>query len=106
MPGDTLVVHLAKLRLNRDYALSDDGIVPRALTGDLAIKMKNDVKDVRWHLDLEKGLASVDKPSAHLTNFTVPVHPMLGCIAVAPNPSRGAPPTQGLGKLGRQHGLQ
>lgn len=29
LPGDTLVVHLARLRLNRDYALSDDAIVSR-----------------------------------------------------------------------------
>ncbi len=31
MPGDVLVVHLNRVRLNRDWAISDDGIVGRAL---------------------------------------------------------------------------
>jgi amidase len=39
VPGDTLVVHLVRLRLNRDYAVSDDGIVSRGLDSRLAVKM-------------------------------------------------------------------
>src|SRR5437762_2262755 len=45
MPGDTLVVHIIKLRLNRDYAVSDDAIVGRALDDRLAAKMKDNGKD-------------------------------------------------------------
>jgi acetamidase/formamidase len=30
-PGDTLVVHFSRIQLNRDYAVSDDAIVDRAL---------------------------------------------------------------------------
>src|SRR5271168_2880207 len=37
-PGDTLVVHILKLRLNRDWAISDDGIVDRGVDSDLAVK--------------------------------------------------------------------
>ena len=29
-PGDTLVVHIVRLKLNRDYAISDDDVVSRA----------------------------------------------------------------------------
>ena len=36
MPGDVLVVHVRKLRLNRPTAISDDGFVDRALTTDYA----------------------------------------------------------------------
>ena len=82
-PGDTLVVHITRLRLNRDYAISDDAIVPRGQTTDLAQKMK-DAKDVRWHLDLEHGMASPEKPAEHLKSYAVPVRPMLGCVAAAP----------------------
>jgi len=32
MPGDTLAVRLTRLRLTRDYAISDDGVVGRGLT--------------------------------------------------------------------------
>jgi len=35
-------------------------------------------------LDREKGVARLKNPSEHLTNYTVKLQPMLGCIAVAP----------------------
>ena len=89
-PGDTLVVHLTRLRLNRDWAISDDALVPRALDSGLAVKMKEGGRPVRWHLDLQRGVATLEKPSEHLTKYSVPLHPMLGCIAVAPPNSTAA----------------
>jgi acetamidase/formamidase len=100
MPGDTLVVHLTRLRLNRDYAISDDAVVGRGTDSYLAVKMKDTGKTVLWHLDIAQGLASLEKPGAHMAAYTVPVHPMLGCIATAPAPSRGAPPTGDSGSYG------
>ena len=100
MPGDLLVVHIAKLRLNRDWAISDDGIVDRALNSDLAVKMKDTGKDVRWRLNLAKGTASPEKPGEHLAHFTVPLKPMLGCIATAPGPAQAAPGTGDSGFFG------
>jgi acetamidase/formamidase len=100
MPGDTLVVHLTRLRLNRDYAISDDGLVGRSTDNHLAVKMKDAGKTVVWHLDIAQGLASLQKPGAHMAAYTVPVHPMLGCIATAPAPSRGAPNTGDSGSYG------
>src|SRR5262252_4616838 len=69
VPGDTLLVHIVKLRLNRDWAVSDDGIVSRAADDDLAQKNKDLWKNVRWHLDLAKGIASPEKPAEHLRNY-------------------------------------
>jgi amidase len=100
MPGDTLVVHLRRLRLNRDYAVSDDGLVGRATDSHLAVKMKDAGNTVVWHLDINNGLASLQKPGAHMAAYTVPVHPMLGCIATAPQQSRGAPNTGDSGSYG------
>jgi acetamidase/formamidase len=97
-PGDTLVVHLTRLRLNRDYAISDDALVGRAMTPDLAVKMKDAGKDVRWHLDRERGLASPEKPAEHLTGYSVPMRPMLGCVAAAV--PRGAQSPPGTGDSG------
>jgi amidase len=84
MPGDVLAITIKRLRLNRDWAMSDKGFVSRALTPDYRAKIKPDWSDTRWHLDLEKGIASLEKPSDTLKNLTVPVRPMLGCIGVAP----------------------
>jgi len=36
-------------------------------------------------LDRDKGVARLKQPSEHLTNYTVKLQPMLGCIAVAPS---------------------
>jgi len=100
VPGDTLVVHLTHLRLNRDWAISDDAIVDRGLDSDLAVKMKDAGKDVRWHLDRERGVATPEKPGEHLAHYTVPLRPMLGCVAVAPNSAQAAPGTGDSGRFG------
>jgi len=99
-PGDTLVVHFTRIRLNRDYAISDDGIVDRAVTTDMAVKNKDLFKNVRWHLDLERGLATSEKPGEHLKQYSVPVRPMLGCVATAPGIAQAPPPTGDSGRWG------
>jgi len=100
MPGDTLVVHLTRVRLNRDYAVSDDGIVGRGLNESLAVKMKDGGQTVVWHLDAVQGVASLQKPGEHTAAYTVPIRPMLGCIATAPQPARAAPNTGDSGNYG------
>jgi amidase len=99
-PGDTLAVHITRLRLNRDWAISDDGIVGRGLDSDLAVKMKDGFKDVRWHLDREHGIATPEKPGAHLTHYSVPLRPMLGCVGVAPGSGQAPPGTGDSGRFG------
>jgi amidase len=99
-PGDTLVVHLVRLRLNRDWALSDDFIVGRAVDSDLAVKMKDSGKTIRWHLDTEHGVATPEKPAEHLTHYSIPLKPMMGCIAVAPGLTHAPPPTGDSGNWG------
>jgi acetamidase/formamidase len=84
MPGDTLVVHLNLVRLNRDWAVSDDAIVGRASGPQMAIKMKDGGKNLRWLLDRQRLIATPEKPGEHMKNYSVPIRPMLGCIGVAP----------------------
>ena len=100
VPGDTLVVHVVKLKLNRDWAISDDGIVSRGLDSDLAVDMKDGFKDVRWHLDRERGLASPEKPAEHMKTYSVPVRPMLGCVAAGPSSQQAPPGTNDSGRYG------
>src|SRR5580692_3461795 len=99
-PGDTLVVHLTRLRLNRNFAESDDFVVGRALDTGLAVKMKDMGKTIRWHLDTQRGVATPEKPSEHLKQYTVPLRPMLGCVAVAPGSAQAAPGTGDSGRWG------
>jgi amidase len=99
-PGDTLVVHLTRLRLNRDWAGSDDYMVPRGVDTDWAVKLKDAGKNVRWHLNTARGVATVEKPTEHLKNYSVPLRPMLGCVATAPPPAAAAPGTGDSGGYG------
>jgi amidase len=99
-PGDVLVVHLTRLRLNRDWAISDDALVGRALDSGLAVKMKDAGKSIRWHLDLKRGVATPEKPGEHLAAYAVPLRPMLGCVATAPGVAQASPPSGDSGRFG------
>nr|WP_315252101.1 acetamidase/formamidase family protein [uncultured Duganella sp.] len=96
--GDTLVIHLLKLKLNRDYADSLDDIVGRAQSTALASRATALGKPVRWKLDRERGLASPMLAGA-LRDFSVPLRPMLGGLAVAP-PDGPAMSTGDTGRFG------
>jgi len=91
MPGDTLVVHIRRLKLNRDTAISDDGLDTRVLGRELAIRMKDTGNGITWNLDRQHMIATTTKPGDHLKQFSVPLHPMLGCVAVAPGPGPAIP---------------
>lgn len=100
MPGDTIAVHITRLRLNRNWAQSDDFLVSRAVDSGLAVKMKDAGKTIIWNLDLANGTATPAKPSEHLVHYTVPLHPMLGCVATAVGPAQAPPPTGDSGYFG------
>ncbi len=97
-PGDTLVVRIRRLALDRDYADSLDTIVARALGSSLVPAAGALGKPVRWCLDRTAGVARPEGATGALANFSVPVRPMLGGLAVAPG--FGSPPVS-TGDTGR-----
>lgn len=97
-PGDTLVVRLQQLKLNRDYADSLDAIVGRALGTSLVNEASGLGKPIRWRLDRAAGRASPVGATGALAGYSVPVKPMLGGLAVAPG--FGSPPVS-TGDTGR-----
>ena len=100
MPGDTLVIKLNRVQLNRDSAVSGNRIVSSAVTADYVRQTKYDDRlNGTWQLDREKGIARLKFPGPHLKNYTVKLQPMLGCIAVAP-PGHQAFRTAYLGSYG------
>src|SRR5262249_17352682 len=85
IPGDTLVVKLNRIRLNRDTAISSGSIAAHAVTPDYVQDRKPvENYDSTWVLDREKGGARMAKPSEPLKDYTVPLRPFLGCVGVAP----------------------
>ncbi len=85
MPGDTLAVTIKSLTLNRDSALSNASLIPRAVTPMYFRSEKlDDSVSGDWKLDREHGTATPAKPTEKLKNFKVALKPMLGCVGVAP----------------------
>lgn len=100
MPGDTVAITIKRLSLNRDWAMSGSGFVDRALTTDFASQNKQDWAATRWHLDLGTQVGTLRNPPAHLKGFSVSLHPMLGCIGVAPGPGDSPLSTLDSGDVG------
>jgi len=100
LPGDTVVVHLIRIGLNRDTAFSDGILSPNALDpGFNAAYKEPGTPFVVWQLDREHGIAKLANPGDKLKNYTVPLRPMLGCVATAP-PQHMAFRTGYLGSYG------
>jgi acetamidase/formamidase len=84
MPGDTLVVHLTKVRANQTQAeMVCGGINANALPSGAAPPWDAEC-DWLWTLDTTENIAKPRAPSSRLKNFRVPIVPMVGSIGVAP----------------------
>lgn len=100
MPGDTVIVHIRKLRLNRDWADSLDTIVGRALGRSLIPKVGELGKPVRWRLDRKGGFATPENATGALKGLRVPLRPMLGGLALASGPGAAPLSTGDTGRAG------
>lgn len=86
LPGDTLVVHLLKLRANKKTARQGTRINARAVTAQYLVGAKYDPAfSGEWLLDMDKGVATLAQPTENMKGFTVPIRTMLGCVSVAPS---------------------
>lgn len=86
-PGDTLVVHLDSIDLNRDWGWG--GSIP--YFGALAPEYKTmmitpPVPDhlFIWHLDKNTKTATLDMPNSKVGKIEVPIRPFFGTIGTAP----------------------
>jgi acetamidase/formamidase len=86
-PGDTLVVEILKVRPNRDTAVSTQGGRFGALVPDSGTAFLNDDFPrgrYVWRLDRAAMTGTVDLPTSAAKAATIPLRPMLGRVAVAP----------------------
>ncbi|MBC7235973.1 MAG: acetamidase/formamidase family protein [Chloroflexi bacterium] len=83
LPGDTLAVYLERLEPNRTHGWSNAALMPNvmdpAYVREAPERMLSD-----WHIDLERGTATLITPETHLGRWALPVRTMLGCFGVAP----------------------
>jgi len=84
LPGDTLVMHLDRVRTNRDTAYQSNLIANTALeAGYLRSIASLEGGFATWKLDAAAGTASLVDPSGKLSGYTIKLDPMLGCVGVA-----------------------
>jgi acetamidase/formamidase/creatinine amidohydrolase/Fe(II)-dependent formamide hydrolase-like protein len=86
-PGDTLVIEVLKVRPNRPTAVSTQGGRFGALVPDQGTAFLNDTFPrgrYVWRLDRERMTGTVDLPGSRVKSVTIPLRPMLGRVAVAP----------------------
>jgi len=94
-PGDALVVHLKKVRLNRDwgwsaYRLGLFALTPEAVEHVYSNEYKPDLVRpgranlVPWDIDLKRNVVRLREPASKVHALEFPARPMLGCIGVAP----------------------
>jgi acetamidase/formamidase len=86
-PGDTLVVHIDSIELNRDWGWG--GSIP--YFGALAPEYKTMMVTAPapdhlfiWHLDKNANTATLDMPNSKIGKVTVPIRPFFGTIGTAP----------------------
>jgi len=85
LPGDTLVVHLLRVRTNRATAYQGSHLNAHTVTAAYLVNAKYDNSvDGEWTILPDKGIAVPTHPSEHMKHYSVPLKPMLGCISVAP----------------------
>jgi amidase len=86
--ADTLVVRILKVRPNRDSAVSTVGPSLSAVAGDTRLKILNETipaKRYLWRLDRQRMVGILDIPNSASKQIELPLAPMLGRVAVAPN---------------------
>jgi acetamidase/formamidase len=88
-PGDTLVVEIQEISLNRPTAYSRVGPNFGSLTEEVPGRwfLLNEPLDTtfyHWTIDLDKNMGILDLPKSKLGRAEIPLHPFLGSIGVAP----------------------
>lgn len=84
MPGDTLVVHLRRVSLNRDTAKMYSHQLNQAAIQPGHIHSPSQDWGRTWRLDAEAGTARIEADGSAIENLTLPLEPMVGSIGVAP----------------------
>lgn len=83
-PGDTLVVHLDKIRPNRPHGYTGQMLAPLVVDPHFVAELPKTEGWLNWDVDLTAQTATLSKKDTKLGTFTLPLKPMLGCFGVAP----------------------
>lgn len=80
--GDTLVVHLDRIRPNRETGFTNASLAPNVVDPEFVRELP-DLPRFDWTIDLDAWTATPLAPLPGLEGLHVPLDPMLGCFGVA-----------------------
>ena len=94
-PGDTVVIRLDRVRLNRDWGwkgirISTDALAPETIEALFPANCCDEWLQpgrhnaLRWNLDRSRGVVKPSRALGERVKLEFPAHPSLGCIGVAP----------------------
>lgn len=88
-PGDEIVVKFEKIETNRTTAHSASLLAPYTVDPTAIIaRVDREARPANWIIDKARGVAYLDQPADQPINqpggIELPLNPMLGCVAVAP----------------------
>jgi amidase len=84
-PGDMLVVKFERMETNRAMAYSSSLLSPYTVDPTaIAARVDRDPKRLTWTIDKARGVARLDEADVQPGGMELPLHPMLGCVGVAP----------------------
>jgi acetamidase/formamidase len=94
VPGDALIVHFRKVRLNRNSGYSNWRLMPISLTANsvehiysdkykMGAALKGRDTLVPWAIDLTRGTVRLREPVSKRATLEFAAQPMLGCVGVA-----------------------
>jgi len=92
-PGDTLVCHIRRIDLDRATAWSSFGPGFGCLTGEgpgkrLQLTPAMPAHRFTWKISPDRRTATLAMPRSRLKKITIPLHPFIGSIGVAPRYGR------------------
>jgi len=84
--GDVLVVRLVKIEPDRSTAWSGSLLAPYAVDpGFLRSEGLKEQQDQTWTIDKKRGIAYLESVGFRPGRIEIPLKPMLGCLATAPD---------------------
>jgi amidase len=82
-PGDTLAVRLDRISPSRKIGYTSTVVASNVVDPSFVRELpERDLAE--WHVDHERGTATLIKPKTKLGGLTIPLASMLGCFGVAP----------------------
>ena len=84
-PGDAIVVTLEKIETNRTTAFSGSLLAPYTVDpAAIAARVDREPRQVTWNIDKAKGVVRLADANVQPGGIELPIKPMLGCVATAP----------------------